>query len=533
MACHSLRATHYSSLFIIGLIVAILTAIFQPAPGYMDAEYYYAGGIQLVEGQGFNEPFLWNYLDDPSALPHPSHAYWMPLASLLAALGMAITGIHQFSAARLFLIFLTACLPPLTAALTYSFQPKRQTAWLAGLLAIFPGFYLTFLVTTDTFAIYSVLGGLFFISAHFASSVHLTTPYPPRLLHASLPLMFGLLAGLMHLSRADGVLWLFAALLMAAPMHWMTHRKRFFLQVVSSVFLCILGYLLIMAPWLMRNLSVFGGLLPAGGGRTLWLTDYDDLFIFPAALLTPARWWASGIGEILRARLWALGSNLQTAFAVQGEIFLAPLILAGAWRLRGDRRVRLGALMWLLIFIVMTLLFPFAGARGGLFHSGAAVQPLFWALAAVGLDVFVEWGGKRRGWQMERAHKLFAAGLVGLAILLTAVTAYPKLAHWGQNEAINLQLEVELRKLGVAPGEVVMVNNPPGYYLATDRAAIPIPDGDVAMALAAAEKYHAQWLMLDENYPQGMKDLYHTPRDWPGLRYVETFGQTQLFKIGE
>jgi hypothetical protein len=123
--------------------------------------------------------------------------------------------------------------------------------------------------------------------------------------------------------------------------------------------------------------------------------------------------------------------------------------------------------------------------------------------------------------------------LVGLAILLTAVTAYPKLAHWGQNEAINLQLEVELRKLGVAPGEVVMVNNPPGYYLATDRAAIPIPDGDVAMALAAAEKYHAQWLMLDENYPQGMKDLYHTPRDWPGLRYVETFGQTQLFKIGE
>ena len=44
----------------------------------MDAEYYYAGGIRLAEGDGFTENFLWNYLDNPVGLPHPAFTYWMP-----------------------------------------------------------------------------------------------------------------------------------------------------------------------------------------------------------------------------------------------------------------------------------------------------------------------------------------------------------------------------------------------------------------------------------------------------------------------
>jgi hypothetical protein len=83
----------------LGILAAGTMAVFVRAPGYMDAEYYYASAVELSEGRGFQEPFVWNYLDDAAALPHPSHLYWMPLPSILAAAGMNAIG--GFRAAQL------------------------------------------------------------------------------------------------------------------------------------------------------------------------------------------------------------------------------------------------------------------------------------------------------------------------------------------------------------------------------------------------------------------------------------------------
>ena len=87
----------YLFLFALGFAVAFGTASLQDLPGYLDSGYYFVGGLQLVEGKGFTEPFLWNYLDDPAGLPHPSHTYWYPLSSILAAIGMYLTGQHTYA----------------------------------------------------------------------------------------------------------------------------------------------------------------------------------------------------------------------------------------------------------------------------------------------------------------------------------------------------------------------------------------------------------------------------------------------------
>ena len=115
---------HYVILFGIGLLVPLAVSRFQSLPGYMDADYYFAGGIQLANGQGFTEPYLWNYLDDPAGLPHPSHTYWMPLASIVSAIGMWISGQSTYAAGRLPFILLSACVPLLTAALAYEVTGK-------------------------------------------------------------------------------------------------------------------------------------------------------------------------------------------------------------------------------------------------------------------------------------------------------------------------------------------------------------------------------------------------------------------------
>ena len=66
---------HYLVLFAIGLAVPFAVSRYQSLPGYMDADYYFAGGIQLATGKGFTEPYIWNYLSDPQKLPVPSHTY--------------------------------------------------------------------------------------------------------------------------------------------------------------------------------------------------------------------------------------------------------------------------------------------------------------------------------------------------------------------------------------------------------------------------------------------------------------------------
>ena len=133
----------YFILFALALTVQIVVASFQTIPGYLDADYYFSGGLQLVQDRGFNEPYLWNYLDDPAGIPHPSHGYWLPLASIVSALGTWLTGVQTYAAGRLTFILLAALVPSLTMALSYKFFRNPALAWTSGLLAVFPVFLLS------------------------------------------------------------------------------------------------------------------------------------------------------------------------------------------------------------------------------------------------------------------------------------------------------------------------------------------------------------------------------------------------------
>ncbi|NOY99246.1 MAG: hypothetical protein GXP40_08605 [Chloroflexi bacterium] len=517
----------YALLFLLGLGVALGVAHFQSAPGYMDADYYYAGGLRLADGHGFSEPFLWNYLDDPDGLPHPSHAYWMPLASILAGAGMRLAGTLGFAAARWPFLLLSASVPLITAALTFSLTSRRDLSLCAGLLAAFAGYYAPFLSTTDTFGLYMLLGGAFFLALGMR---HLW-------LRA---LALGVLTGLMHLARADGVMWLVIGalgVLFVPRSSERTSRSPF--STFCSLFLLLAGYALVMAPWLMRNLSAFGAPLAPGGGQMLWLTRYDEIFSYPANRLSFETWLASGWGAILQARLWALKWNLGTMLGVQGGIVLFPLILVGVWRLRADMRVRLGALAWGLTFFVMTVIFPFAGARGSFYHSGAALQPLWWALAPVGLDRIVAWGARRRNWPQRQARRIFQTGLVGIAILLTGAIVFGRVIApssgnqaWGWEANRYRSVEAFISERGAPADAVVIVGNPPGYFAATGRAAISVPDGDVQTLLAVAERYNGRYLLLEPNAtPGGLLTLLEKPEQQSDLTYLGLVDGARVFVI--
>lgn len=519
----------YLLLGVLGLVVMMLVAFFQPAPGYMDADSYYAGGRQLATGHGFSELYLWNYLDNPTGLPHPSNAYWMPLASLLAAAGAALFGASSWTAARVGFLVIAAALPPLTAALAWSFTSRRELALTSGLLAVFPAFYLPFLPVTDTFGIYMLLGGLFFliISLYFGNNT------PKAWLVSSF--LLGIISGLMHLTRADGLLWLFLALT-AIFFFRKPGKSRAF--ILLSLLLVFSGYLLIIGPWFARNVSEFGTPLAPGGSKMLWLTSYNQLFAYPASQISLAAWWHSGFAAIFKARAWSLGMNLASTLTVQGEVILLPLIGIGLWYLRKDRRVQLAFLAWLLTFGVMTVAFPFAGARGGYFHSGAALQTVWWALSPLGLERVIEWGRRKRGWNGNQARGVFRAALVVLAIVLTAIIFWSRVIGgkggqaWGRENATYSLISKYLVSQGAVCEDIVMVANPPGFTLESGNPAIAIPDGNIDTLFTVAQKYKAIYLVLEkDSVPAGLLQVYENPKGQTGLIYLSEIEHARIFMI--
>jgi hypothetical protein len=541
-----MRLRSYVLLSMLGLGLAVGVAFFQSTPGYMDASYYMAGGLWLVDGQGFNERILWNFLDDPAGLPHPSHAYWMPLTSLFAALGMWLTGVRAFAAARLVFLLIAAALPVLTARLAYKLTGRGDYAFLAGIFAAIPGFYLAYLPITDAFGLYMFLGALFLILLPGSCGILGQDQADPADAFSSasrrpfwiLPFLLGCLAGLMHLTRADGILWLLMAMLFGCgdPLFWRRGRSQIFAWFTAAL-LTLAGYLLVAGPWMARNLAAFNSFLAPGGGHALWITNYDELFSYPASLLTAARWWESGLVTILKARLWAGWLNLQTAFAVQGQIFLFPLILVGLWRLRRQKAVQAGVLAWMLTFVLMTFVFPYQGARGGFFHSGVAIQSLLWAVVPVGLGAFVEWGSRRRGWDLHQAGRFFRFGLVGIALILTVVVSFERVIgsnvhnpFWDESHCRYASLEQALQDFGATPNDLVLVNDAPTFYLASQRQAISIPYGGFSTLKDVASRYQARYLLIEIEQVQG-EALYEQPGDRPGLHYLGTIEGIRVYEF--
>jgi hypothetical protein len=257
------------------------------------------------------------------------------------------------------------------------------------------------------------------------------------------------------------------------------------------------GFLLVTGAWFWRTEALYGSLLAPGGTRLLWLNNYNETFLYPGNQLTMGHWLEQGWMAIVGARLSALRWNLLNAFAAQGDLVLVPFILVGLWTHRRDQRVGAACLAWLALLFVMTAIFPFAGARGGFFHSGAALQTLWWAVAPLGLETAIT-AARARNLFTPHAFVVFRTALVGVAVLMTAaIVALRVVRGWGEGEQYYPAQEAFLRQSGIRPGEVVMVRNPPGFFIMTGQPAIVVPYGDSSSILAAASRYGANYLIIE------------------------------------
>jgi hypothetical protein len=350
-------------------------------------------------------------------------------------------------------------------------------------------------------------------------------------------ILLGLLAGIFNLARGDGLIWLPLTLMAVSVLAYrQTIASTFRIRIMQSGWnglLALLGYLLVMGVWFVRNLSVFGAALPPGSGFVLWMTSYNQIFSFTPELFTFQSWIASGLQEALKARASAVWQNLETAFFAEGMIFLFPLICAGVWKERHSFRVQLGVLGWLGMLLAESLLFPFASVSGGFFHAGTVFQPLWFALAPLGLEALLM-QISRNNEKLAQLTRIFPAILLVIMILFSAMLVKIRVVDSGWNEGEYLYLKADqfLAAQGARPEAVVMVRNPPAYFVMTGRPAIVVPDGDVQALLAASRKYDASYVILEQiGSSSPLYDLYEHPETYPEFKPLGVIGDNHILFI--
>lgn len=485
-------------------------------PGYFDAYYYTTNAQRLAGGYGFTEEIIWQYLDDPAGLPHPSHTYWMPLPSIVGAAGYRL--FESFRGAQLPFWLMAGLLPLLAYAIGRRLSGERWQAVTAALLVGAGGYYAAYWNQPSTFVLFAWVGGGFLLLLALAQEKQ----------RLGLWLLSGFLAGLGHLARADGVLLLPVAGLVW--LWWWRERRPPPARAIGAGALVVAGYLVVMAPWFWRSYQVTGALLSTVGTQTIFLTEYNDVFAYGREF-DLAHYLAWGWENIVRSKLEAIWLGLQTFVAVTGLTAFTFFLLVGwlaLWRRRPSRRFLLPATLYaVVLYATMTLVFTFPGGHGSLLHSSSALWPWSMALVPAGLAASIDWiAARRRSWRPRQARRIFAVAFVVMAYAITfAVAGGQPLRQ--EEAAAYRQIAPQL------PADaVVITGDPPGFYYHTGIRAIALPNEDPPVLLELARRYGAGYLLLDGDSPARLADPIRTPGSVAGIELLGEYGADfQLYRL--
>lgn len=462
-------------------------------PGYTDAFYHYNAAEQIAKGEGFIDHYLWTYIGAPDELPAPSHLYWMPGTSIIAAAGMSLFGIRYW-AAQIGFAFCLWGAGLVAYCLGWCLGGTKRHAWQAGILALFGGFFMRFWGQMDTFAPYALLGSLSLVFLGLGITVQKHGWF--------WWLLAGICTALGHLVRTDGLLLLLVGWAILLWPFDVVQKKSFIHQRLQWLLIFTATYLLMMLPWMLRNVDAIGTPLPVGGTQAVWYSEYNDLFNFPPDP-DPQLLFQNRFSLLVESRMWALFSGsgaLVNFIAVEGSIVLAPLILIALWLRRRDRFLRPVWLFALGIHLAFSLVFPFPGVRGGLFHAAAALVPIWAVLGLIGLDDMIDWmASKRRRWNARTAKFVFSTGIVLIVLILSLSVALP-----GRIRVRSPQFYQTLRES--LPDEArVMINDPSQLFYYTGLSGVVVPNEAPDVALQIAKLYDVDFLVLESGgIPQPM-----------------------------
>jgi hypothetical protein len=482
------------ALFLAALAIRGLAAALFADPAYPDSFYYVNVAHALTGGAGFSIDYIWNFVDvggrlpANAILPIPSNAHWMPLASLVQVPFLWLFGDGSLARGLPFwLIGATAA--PITWWLARDAGLARGQSLAAGALAAAPGALIPFLAQPDNFALFMPLGAL----ALWACARGLRGD-------RRMFMVGGLVVGLATLARNDGLLLgiPFGLAFLLERVRLSRARDLLPSRLIGwrAALACAGLFLLVMAPWWLRQLAVFGSLSPsASSGRILWITDYSQLWSVSGET-TLASFLAQGAGPLLASRVSGLAAALGIFAAVPLLIFLAPFTAIGAWLRRRDPAFVPWLVYAVALFAFSGILFAVHVPNGTFLHSAVALVPHAYVLAVLGIGGAVARVGRSRpNWDVPRATRNFTVIAVTVAVIVGAAATIRVASAWRAEEAIRAPIAEALAALPV--DDRVMSPDPGAYEFLAGRGGVVTPDDPLPVIEDVLRAYGVRWLVVE------------------------------------
>jgi 4-amino-4-deoxy-L-arabinose transferase-like glycosyltransferase len=461
-------------LYLLALAIRAALAALTPDPAYPDSAYYVDIARHLAAGKGFTENFLWTFIDvggripaNPH-LPVPSNAHWAPLASMVQAPFIWLLGPTQLASLLPF-VLVGALAAPLGWAIARDAGSSPLVQVGSGILGAVPGLTTVFMAQPDNFALTMVLGG----TALWLTSRGLRG-------HARSFVAAGFLIGLATLARTDG------ALLAAAPAaafawdRWRAWRGQAAPVIPFVAALgCAVVFLVVVGPWWVRQLAVFGSVSPSSGYGILWLRSFAEL-----DSVTAPRTLAAFLAQPPDA---LIGSRVM-GFAAIGWWIRRRSVETGPW---------LVAVVVLLLF--SGLLFAIHVPNGMFLHASVSLAPVTYWLAMEGMVAVAGWvAARRRTWDPRRLARLLVVSVLALVVAGSGLAAATVRAGWESTLAERAQLTEAIDRLA-APGDLLMSIDSATFEYLTGHGGIVIPNDPLPVIERAARAYRVRWLILERN----------------------------------
>jgi hypothetical protein len=257
-------------------------------------------------------------------------------------------------------------------------------------------------------------------------------------------------------------------------------------------------FLLVMAPWWLRQLAVFGSLSPStASGKVFFIQDIGEW----NSITTPAtlqHLLDMGVGPLIGSRISGLLSAITIYAVLVGGVVLVPFMVIGGWARR--RSLDFGP-----FFLYLGLLFAFSTlvsavhVPGGTFiHSAVALAPHSYVLALEGIALAVGWVAARRpSWDVRTATRAFTGAAVVFACGAAVVGAGVVHGVWSDSRAKFRQVAAALDAAGAPTTDRVMSIDAAGTKYWTGRGGVVLVNDPPETIQDVIDAYDVRWLVLD------------------------------------
>lgn len=439
-------------------------------PPLDDPAFYVQTARNVAAGRGLIIDVIWNYFVPFANVTHPSHEFWMPLPTLLMALSMRLCG-DSLLAAQLPGIIGGALLPALTFGLGRRMFGVDRWALLAALLAVPSAISVYQSASADSAAVYAILSaGALGVSALVLTDAH------RRYWLAGLT---GLLCGLSYLTRSHGGL-----LAVAIGGLWLIEWRRERVTLLKSLAAAIIGGLIMVGPWWLRNLQAFGSLQPFPLTLAAAATDYGAWFNYTQL---PSMTDVVANGAALQVRWAALWHDLDVMLLVTFPFGLIglPVVL-----MRREKLFRLVAIYALLIWLTVSGLFPIPALTGSFYHSTGTLVPF----AALGTMMAI------RGLVNSSRWRLAGVGLYAVMLALVigqAAIAWPGVIVDSRANATRFGAVTQWLRSNVPPDQPIITNEAHSLNYASGYSTLTLPNQQaVPIVRQLADRYGARFVVV-------------------------------------